>query len=409
MMREISLQTDPRAVFREYAARVRTIYPVDRLLVLRRSLQGDEAVQVSQINTWDAPIDLWEESDRYLNLPSGLLVAIFEQGEACLIHELEVEPDDPAAELLAEMRSLRAIPLYDQGEVRQMIIGLKHESEGFREEDLPTLVWLSNLFGRAIHNLMLAQKLKKAYQSVDRELKVVGDIQRSLLPEKLPQVPGLELAAYYQASHRAGGDYYDFFPLPDGKLGILIADVSGHGTPAAVVMAILHSIAHTYTGTHDPPSAFLNYLNQNITARYTARSGTFVTAFYGVYDPATRLFHYSSAGHNPPLRRRCGASKVTLLDKAGRLPLGITQEITYDDAKEQLSPGDRVVLYTDGIIEATSPHGELFGTHRLGDNVSGCDLTTTTIVDTVVESLARFTQTSSLSDDRTLVVMKLGE
>ncbi|MCA8982686.1 MAG: SpoIIE family protein phosphatase [Planctomycetaceae bacterium] len=407
MMREISRQSDPVEIFREYATRVRRIYPVDRVLLLRRSLSGDESIQATVIDDWEAPVHPWADSDRFQTITGGMLVSIFERGEATIINELEIDDDDNGRDYLADMRSLRAIPLFEQGEASQMIIGLKTEPQGFFEKDLPALVWLSNLFGRSIQNLLLAQKLKAAYQSVDRELKVIGEIQRSLLPERIPQVPGLELAAYYQASHRAGGDYYDFFPLPDGKLGILIADVSGHGTPAAVVMAIIHSIAHTYIGSHDPPSTFLNYLNRNVTDRYTAHSGTFVTAFYGVYDPRTGNFKYSSAGHNPPIRRRCGASDVTMLDKAGRLPLGISKEITYDDAEELLYPGDRVVLYTDGIIEATSPMDELFGTRRLGELISNCDLNTTTIVDSVVETLERFTQTSTLGDDRTMVVMKL--
>ncbi len=104
---------------------------------------------------------------------------------------------------------------------------------------------MSNLFGRATHNLVLSDQLKVAYEAVDYEMKVVADIQRSLLPMQMPSIPTLSLAAHYQTSHRAGGDYYDFFPLPDGKWGILIADVSGHGTPAAVLMAVTHSLAHT--------------------------------------------------------------------------------------------------------------------------------------------------------------------
>ena len=97
---------------------------------------------------------------------------------------------------------------------------------------------MSSLFGRATHNLVLRNELKQTYDIVERELKVVADIQRSLLPQVLPKIPNLELAAYYRTSRWAGGDYYDFFPLPDGRWGILVADVSGHGTPAAVMMAI---------------------------------------------------------------------------------------------------------------------------------------------------------------------------
>ena len=407
MMRKISLQSDPKAIFREYAARIRSIYPVDRVLLLRKCARMPEAIGVAEVTDWETPVNPWDESEQFQPYEGGLLLSVFDRGEACLINELDYEADDPAAGLLEGMRSLRAIPLFEKGEVDHMIIGLKAAPIGFRHEELAPLVWLSNLFGRSMQNLMMAQKLKTAYQSVDRELKVVGEIQRSLLPETLPNIPNLELAAYYQASHRAGGDYYDFFPLPDGRWGIFIADVSGHGTPAAVVMAIMHTIAHTYTGPHDPPSEFLNHLNRHLSERYTAKNGTFVTAFYGIFDPETRNFRYASAGHNPPIRRRCGATSITSIDKAGRLPLGISEEITYDNAEELLYPGDRVVLYTDGIVEASAPDGELYGVPRLGEQISKCDLNTTTIVDSVLDSLLQFTRTSHLSDDRTMVVMKI--
>ena len=145
---------------------------------------------------------------------------------------------------------------------------------------------MSNLFGRATHNLVLSEQLKKAYDELDAEIRVIGDIQRSLLPTELPKIPTMDLAADYQTSRRAGGDYYDFFPLPDGRWGIWIADVSGHGPPAAVLMAVTHSIAHAFSGPPSPPGNFLSHVNYHLATRYTAASGTFVTAFYGIYDPA---------------------------------------------------------------------------------------------------------------------------
>src|SRR5262249_58491975 len=121
---------------------------------------------------------------------------------------------------------------------------LRRDAAAFAPEHFPQLVWMSNLYGRATHNLVLSEQLKEAYEAVDHEMRVVADIQRSLLPAAMPPIPTMALAAHYQTSHRAGGDYYDFFPLADGKWGILIADVSGHGTPAAVIMAVAHNPAH---------------------------------------------------------------------------------------------------------------------------------------------------------------------
>ena len=136
-----------------------------------------------------------------------------------------------------------------------MVVTMMEEPGAFDPEQFPERFWISSLFGRATQTLVLNDELKRAYEIVERELKVVADIQRSLLPRDLPAIPGWSWRRHYQTSQWAGGDYYDFFELPDGRWGFLIADVSGHGTPAAVMMAILHSLAHGHPGHPEPPSA----------------------------------------------------------------------------------------------------------------------------------------------------------
>ena len=210
-----------------------------------------------------------------------------------------------------------------------MTVLMRTEPGAFDREQLPEWVWTSNLFGRAAHNLVLSEELKRTSALMERELKVVADIQRSLLPKVLPTIPTLDLAAYYQTSQWAGGDYYDFFPLADGKWGILIADVSGHGTPAAVMMAITHSIAHALHGPLAPPGTMLGHVNQQLATRYTADNEAFVTAFYGIYDPLRRELTYASAGHNPPRLKRCEDGSVASLDAVGGLPLGMFADQVY--------------------------------------------------------------------------------
>lgn len=222
-----------------------------------------------------------------------------------MIDDLILEPDEPAIDYLKGFRSLLAIPMYDQGVAMNMVIILQREPNAFEREQIPDLVWRSNLFGRATSNLVLKEELRQAYQALDREMKAVGEIQRSLLPTELPKIAILDLAAHYQPAQRAGGDYYDFFPMPDGQWGIFIADVSGHGTPAAVVMAVTHCIAHTHPGPPLPPGKLLEYINQHLSARYIGVGSTFVTAFYGIYDSKQRHLKYACAGHNPPRLKRC--------------------------------------------------------------------------------------------------------
>jgi sigma-B regulation protein RsbU (phosphoserine phosphatase) len=217
----------------------------------------------------------------------------------------------------------------------------------------------------------------------------------------------LDLAVHYQTSQRAGGDYYDFFPLPDGQWGILIADVSGHGTPAAVLMAITHSIAHTYPGSPTPPAQMLQYLNRHLTSRYTDDSGTFVTAFYGIYDPPSRKLTYACAGHNPPRLKRCGSPTMASLDGAKKLPLGISLEETYEEDTRLLRPGDQVIFYTDGITEAEDPSGEMFGVQRLDAVLGGCPDDASALLEAVLRDLEQFTGGRPPADDRTLLVAKV--
>jgi sigma-B regulation protein RsbU (phosphoserine phosphatase) len=253
----------------------------------------------------------------------------------------------------------------------------------------------------------MADKLEAAYKMVDYEMKIVADIQLALLPAELPSIPNLRLAAHYQTSRRAGGDYYDFFPLPGGKWGILLADASGHGAPAAVVMAITHSIAHSIPERPSPPARMLNYLNEQLADRYTARFGGFVTAFYGIFDPATRGLRYASAGHNPPRVKQCGCGTLRALDRVGQFPLGIASGLRFEEATVELQPGDRLALYTDGITEASNTQGEAFGTERLDAALAHCGRTATELVQAVVEAVDEFTAGQPPEDDRTLVVAEV--
>jgi sigma-B regulation protein RsbU (phosphoserine phosphatase) len=278
----------------------------------------------------------------------------------------------------------------------------------FQREQYPEWVWQSSLFGRATHNLVLTKELKQAYDVVERELKIVADLQRTLLPKRLPTIPGLDLAAHYQTSKWAGGDYYDIFALPDGRFGLLIADVSGHGTPAAVMMAVTHSIAHTYPGAPERPGQLLGFINQHLAERYTTQFEAFVTAFYGIYDPSTRTLDYASAGHNPPRLKRCEDGTVIALDGVGNLPLGIVPGVRYDETTLALRPGDQVVFYTDGITEATAPDGRtMFGPERLDEAIANCFLDADGLVEAVVQSVDAFTEGAPAADDRTLLVAKV--
>jgi sigma-B regulation protein RsbU (phosphoserine phosphatase) len=413
-MRDMSQQTEPQAMVRSYASRLSKLSSYDRSVSLSRRGLIRPWYKITRSSMWpaaDAP-DPWKEPDRLPMFDRGLLGQLLYSNEPHLIDDLVIPEDDPAYEFFAGMRSLVALPHYDEGEALNMVVHMRREPAAFDPEELPQMVWIGALFGRATHNLVLGREVKEAYAAVDRELQTVADIQRSLLPAELPKIPGLTLAAHYQTSRHAGGDYYDFFELPDGKWGILIADVSGHGTPAAVIMAILHSIAHSLPGEPRSPAEMLRLVNRRITRTYTGGRGTFITAFYAVYDPAGRTLTYASAGHNPPRLRRCGERLLASLDRGRGLPLGIVDDEGYGEDRVALQRGDALLFYTDGITEAWSAHvgpdgRELFGLSRLDAVLSRCPPTPDDIVAEVLHEVDAFTGGKPATDDRTLLAARV--
>ena len=406
-MKEMSLQHEPQAMVQTYGSRMRQVMPSDRYVSLSRRDLPPPQYRITRASTWDRVVDPWKERDKLPVFDRGLLGELLYKDEPTLIDDLQVAKDDPAYSFLAGMRSLVAVPLFDRGVALNMVVLMRQEPASFRHEQLPEHVWMANLFGRATHNLVLSDELKRAYDAVDAELQVVADIQRSLLPKTLPAVPTLDLAAYYQTSRRAGGDYYDFFPLPEGRWGIFLADVSGHGTPAAVLMAVTHSIAHAHAGPPDPPSQLLAFINGHLTARYTTDSGKFVTAFYGIYDPAQRRLTYACAGHCPPRIRRGDDGRLESMDEEGSLPLGIDPDTTYENSVSVLSPGDRVLFYTDGITEARSPGGELFGMGRLDTVLRASQGSAANLIDQTLAAVEAFTGGRPPTDDRTLLGVRV--
>ncbi len=368
-MRAISSISDPEELVEVYWRGIGDLVPIREYVAVSRRNIERPFYMVTRSSRFTEHPNPWTERDRLPRLSGGILGEVAYANRPVLIDDLpaRLAPDDPGRFYLEGFQALIALPQYDGGEGLNVTMMLVPPGIELDRAIIPMLHWQAGLFGRGTQNLVLRNQLGAALSALDRELQVVGEIQRSLLPSEPPAIAGFEVATHYLTSARAGGDYYDFFPLHGGGWGLFIADVSGHGTPAAVMMAITHAIAHSQPGTHTPPAALLTYLNDRLTHSYR-RDGTFVTAFYGVLDPAGRTLTYSAAGHPPP--RLARGERVLPLDRASSLPLGILDGVGYDEAEVQLERGDLLLLYTDGITEAMAPVArgqpvDLFGTARL--------------------------------------------
>ena len=405
LMRELSRLTDPQEMVHLYRQRMGNSFNVDSYMAIsRRGLAGG-AYKITRSSRWDPSFDPWKNADRLPVHSTGILSDLLGAGEPAFLTDVNLDPSDPAHEHLGDVSLIVAVPTYDNGEALNMFIMGARDPGALDPRELPDAVLRTNLFGRATNMLVLKRERDLAYEKMDAELRVVADIQRSLLPKELPAIPGLDLAAHYQTSARAGGDYYDVFPLANGKWGFLIADVCGHGTPAAVLMAILHALAHTYPGKTTQPADLLAYVNDKLAEHYIS-DGNFVTAFYAIYDPADLSLTYASAGHNPPRLKRCSDGSMFVLNRAQAFPLGIIPGAQFEQATTTLVRGDQVILYTDGITEAFSPEGVLFGTERLDAVLADCGIDAHALIASVLDSVAAFTNGRPADDDRTLLILK---
>ncbi len=250
----------------------------------------------------------------------------------------------------------------------------------------------------------LADHLADANRLLDREALAVGRLQRELLPCSLPRIPGYEWSVHYETCTRAGGDYYDFTVLPGGRIGILIADASGHGAAAAVLMAMTRTLLHTVTESSPTPEHVLGRLNREMGRLLP--SGWFVTACFAILDPSSGSLEYSLAGHAAPVVIRAHTGPPECLPAAGGPLLGPFPGARYDSARTRLEPGDALILYTDGLTEAEDAGGRLLGEDAVRTALgSAPGLEPDAIRARVLDCVGRHRAGVAASDDLTLLIL----
>lgn len=251
--------------------------------------------------------------------------------------------------------------------------------------------------------LRLERELRASRDRLDHELESAGRMQRLILPPRLPEHPGVEFAASYQTSRHAGGDYYDVLTLGPGQYGLMVADVSGHGAPAAIVMAMIRAALHSHPATHSDPAAVMHMLNTHF--EFLWDTSMFSTAIYAVVDAGRRELHWACAGHPPPLVVRAG-TPVRPLEINAVPPLLMLPLDRIPTSRVTFERGDRVVFYTDGITERIDAREEMYDLERLVallDRSAG--VPAAELVDRVVADVSAFAAGHEPEDDQTLVVI----
>ncbi|MBI3951403.1 MAG: PP2C family protein-serine/threonine phosphatase, partial [Acidobacteria bacterium] len=239
---------------------------------------------------------------------------------------------------------------------------------------------------------------------LEEQLRIARDVQLSLLPKAAPRLDGLDIAGLNIPSEDIGGDYFDFIPIVEGHLGVVVADVAGKGIPASLIMAgfrafLLSEIRNNY-------AIRTIFAKVNNLLYESLKEYQFVTAFYGVLDVARRRFTYSNAGHHPAILLRADGQQRHL--KSGGPVLGMFEGTTYNERFMDLAPGDILLLYTDGLVEAQNQAGEMFGRERLEQFArANAHLNAHESCEAIYAEMRRFTEEECLTDDTTIVVIKV--
>lgn len=280
----------------------------------------------------------------------------------------------------------------------------------FNDDDVRLLTLFAGQAAIALTNAQQYEELQKLYAAVkekerlDSELTMAHTIQASLLPKRLPNITGWEVAACWDAAREISGDFYDCFPVPGGRWGFVIADVAGKGVPAALFMALCRTLTRTFSMDGRTPKEAITRVNDLIIA--DSYSEWFVTLFYGLLDPKWGILTYVNAGHPRPLLLRKKGKKIEKLAADG-IALAVFEGITLEEKAVQLDPGDVVLLYTDGISEAMDTSGNLYGDRRIHSQLNrSAQLEPEAILDNLQKDIAAFSRGRSQSDDLTALLIK---
>src|SRR5215203_4842223 len=239
-------------------------------------------------------------------------------------------------------------------------------------------------------------------ERIEQELQVARQIQQELLPDSVPKLEGWQIATYYRPAREVGGDFYDFVELSRGRLGLIVGDATGHGMPAALVMATTRSMLRAVVQSLESPGEVLARVNEALVADIPP--SMFVTCFYGVLDPANGHLCYANAGHNLPCRQHNGQAEEL---RARGMPLGLMPAIAYEEKEASLESGDSTLFYSDGLVEAHNLQREMFGFARLRKLVAEHDAEEGSMVDFLMEELYSFVgEDWEQEDDITLLTLR---
>jgi sigma-B regulation protein RsbU (phosphoserine phosphatase) len=294
------------------------------------------------------------------------------------------------------------VPLGLSGRLEGFLaVGERASGGSFNEEDRDFAMTLGRQAQAALESVRL-HRVRVEKQRQDREMQIAREIQQSLFPRHFPTIEGFDVAAESRACYQVGGDHYDVIPLPDGRVALVIADVSGKGAPASLLMASVHAWLRALAGSA-PPACLVERLNRFLFEN--TQDNRYVTLFYGELDAASRRLLYVNAGHIAPYRMPSGSGVPERLTAGGPV-LGLLEKPAFEQGESVLGGGDRLAMVTDGVTEALSPDDEEFGDLRVLDTLRTRPATTAAeSVSVLLQAVGGWTGESRASDDITVLVL----
>ena len=348
--------------------------------------------------------------------------------------DLEIAPDDPILAYLANasgvvevekldldspgLRAMKAaevklvVPLVSQGELIGLLnLGPRLSQQEYSADDRKLLSDLSTQTAPAVRVAQLVRQQQQEAQErerIEQELRIARLIQQTLLPKTLPQLPGYDLAAYYQPAREVGGDFYDFLELEDGRLGLVVGDVTDKGVPAALVMATTRTMLRAAAQRLFSPGEVLRRANDALVTDIPPNM--FITCLYAILEVESGRLVYANAGHDLPYRRLGDGSGAAEELRARGMPLGLMPGMGYEEKEIVLEKGESVLFYSDGLVEAHDPQREMFGFPRLQGLVGTHRGGGSSLVGFLLSELTRFTgEDWEQEDDITLVTLERSE
>jgi serine phosphatase RsbU (regulator of sigma subunit) len=324
----------------------------------------------------------------------------------------KLDLDSPALQAMKAADVKLVVPLVSQGELIGLLnLGPRLSQQEYSADDRKLLSDLSTQTAPSVRVAELVRQQQREAQErerIEQELKVARVIQQTLLPKTLPKLPGYDVAAYYQPAREVGGDFYDFLELEDGRLGLVVGDVTDKGIPAALVMATTRAMLRTAAQRLFSPGDVLRRANETLVTDIPPNM--FITCLYAILEPESGRLHYANAGQDLPYRRRAGRSQGAEELKARGMPLGLMSGMEYEEKEILLEKGESILFYSDGLVEAHDPHHEMFGSPRLQGLVGAHRSGGSSLIGFLLSELTRFTgEDWEQEDDITLVTLERSE